>query len=31
LTISVFLFLLDLQIVFSSFYLGLLDLAKTLE
>jgi len=29
--ICVFLFLLGLQIVFSSFYLGLLDLTKTLE
>lgn len=29
--ICVFLFLLGLQIVFSSFYLGLLDLGKTLE
>jgi glycosyltransferase involved in cell wall biosynthesis len=29
--ISIFLFLLALQIIFSSFYLGLLDLTKTLE
>ena len=29
--ISIFLFLLGLQIIFSSFYLGLLDLTKTLE
>jgi len=29
--LSVFLFLLGLQIVFSSFYLGLFDLTKTLE
>jgi glycosyltransferase involved in cell wall biosynthesis len=29
--ICIFLFLLGLQIIFSSFYLGLLDLAKTLE
>lgn len=29
--ICIFLFLLGLQIVFSSFYLGLLDLTKTLE
>lgn len=29
--ISIFLFLLGLQIIFSSFYLGLLDLTRTLE